>query len=129
MNKTISVRVHVPLSEIENLLYSARQGTRYWVNEEPEPTINTDNQISGLSFLEYEKDVKEFMNGKLELFVFDGEEDDKKHILNVAKIKKGLTAMAKNEKWHFTNIVNGETDMDTSDALIQCALFGKIIYS
>lgn len=127
--KTISVRVHIPLEEIENLLYSARQGTAYWVNEEPEPTIHTDFEISGLSFLDYEKDVEEFMKGNLEIYVFDGEEDDKKHILNIAKIKKGLTAMAKNEPDHFTDLITGKGDMNTADALIQCALFSKTIYS
>lgn len=126
MNKpTISVRVHVPLKAIESLLYSARQGTGYWVNEEP----NEENEVSGLGFLDYEKEVKYFMEGKLELFVFDAEEDDRKHILNFAKIKRGLTAMAKNEHEHFANIITNDCDMYTSDALVQCALFGKIIYS
>lgn len=126
MNKqTVAVRVHVPLKDIENLLYSARQGTSYWVNEEP----NDESEVSGLSFLEYEKEVKNFMEGKLDVFVFDADEDDKKHVLNIAKIKKGLTAMAKNEPVHFANIMTNDCDMYTSDALVQCALFGKTIYS
>lgn len=123
--KTTSVRVHITHEQIENLLYSARQGTDYWTNTEP----NEENEVTGIGLLDYEAEMRDFMKGDLEIFVFDAEEDDKKHVLNIAKVKKGLTAMAKNERWHFANILNDECDMNTSDALIQCALFGKTIYS
>lgn len=123
--QTISVRVHVSLEDIANLLYSARRGTGYWVNQDK----GNDGTIDGLGLLEYEKDVEDFVKGKLEVSVFDGEDEDKKHVLTIAKIKKGLTAMAKNEKDQFTDILNDNTDMYTADALVQCALFGKIIYS
>lgn len=33
-NKTVSVRVHISLDDIESLLYSARQGTTYWAFRE-----------------------------------------------------------------------------------------------
>lgn len=124
-NKTISVRVHVNLEDIESLLYSAAQGTDYWTNSEP----NDENEISGLGLLAFENEVKDFMKGDLVIYVFDGEDDDKKYELDIKRIKGGLTAMAKNERDHFTNLITDNADMYTADALIQCALFGKTIYS
>ena len=29
---------------------------------------------------------------------------------------------------HFPNILNGNDDVETADVLIQCALFGEIVY-
>lgn len=123
-SKTISSRVHIPLESIENLLYSARQGTAYWVGENED---EESDEVNGLGLLEYESEVKNFMKGELEIYVFD--DDNKKHILNIAKIKKGLSVMARQAPVSFGNILTDNTDMYTADALVQCALFGKIIYS
>ena len=118
---TISVRVHIALNELESILYSANQGTRYW--------RDAMDERDSLYMLDYEKDMTAFMLNKQRILIVDAEEDNKVHTLDFARIKKGLTAMAKHENRHFTDIMQGNSDMYTADALIQCALFGKIIYS
>lgn len=132
MNKpTISVRVHIPIEDIENLLYSASRGISYWAHEAPErPYADPKmNEISGISLLDYETEMKQFMKGELKIHIFDWEDNSKRYDLDIAKIKSGLTAMAKNERESFKDLISDNTDMYTADALIQCALFGKIIYS
>jgi hypothetical protein len=115
--KTISVRVHISLEDIENLLYSAGQGIKYW----------------GYSELEYESCVKRILDGK-DVVIEDQEGSDEKGnaktcILNLKKVKRGITILAKKYFHHLNDIKNGNTDMYTGDALLQCALFGDIIYS
>lgn len=112
---TIAVRVHIKLEDIESLLYSSYQGCKYWAE--------------GLDVLEYESGVRRLLYEGAEIKITDFEGDEKKHILTLAKLKSGLTAMAKNDRAHFADMLSDNQDMYTADALIQCALFGKIIYS
>lgn len=48
--------------------------------------------------------------------------------LNLANIERGLKVMAKKYRRHFDNIVNDNADAITGDVLIQCAVFGDLIY-
>ncbi len=128
--QTISARVHIPLEAIESLLYSARKGTSYWVTEDPNPDSFRENrEVSGIGLLEYENEVKDFIDGDLIVYVFDGEDNDKKYELDIKKIKKGLSVLAREAPNQFAAILNGDEDMYTADALVQCSLFGKIIYA
>lgn len=126
MAKTVSVRVHVPLTTIEDVLYGSYRGTGYWAKDKEDK----NGYSIGLALLDYESNIKEFMSGKLDILFYDIENDNKPlYTLNVTKIKRGLTAMAKNEPKWFATILTEKTDIYTADALIQCALFGKIKYS
>ena len=62
-NKTISVRFHISLEDIENLIYSAQEGSKYWCDSEE---------------LGYEKPVKNMLYEKVEhmIALHDIEEDD-----------------------------------------------------
>ena len=111
MKKTISVRFHVDDEDIKNLLYSAQVGSNYWCSNE----------------LGYESAVKEALYGKgSKMYDHEGE---KNHILTKAKIKKGLTVMAKKESSHFVDLIQGNTDDSTADVFLQCCLFGEVLYS
>tara|TARA_R110002012_G_scaffold145224_1_gene303515 strand:- start:1929 stop:2117 length:189 start_codon:yes stop_codon:yes gene_type:complete len=48
--------------------------------------------------------------------------------LTRAKIKEGLRVLATKYPHHFDDLIRQAGDSDTSDALIQCALFGKVVY-
>jgi hypothetical protein len=43
-------------------------------------------------------------------------------------IQKGLAILAAKYAWHLGNIMSGNDDAETGDALLQCSLFGEIIY-
>ena len=55
-------------------------------------------------------------------------EAEKAHILNLQKIKRGLTAMAKKEPKHFADFISEDYDQITGDVFLQCCLFSKVIY-
>lgn len=121
MKNTISIRVHISLEDIENLLYSADRGTEYW---------NLNHNSLG-----YEKDVKHILeNIKDGILIediegIDDDETPKVYFLTLPKIKKGLTIMAKKYAESFADILNNNSDMLTADTLVQCSIFGEVIYN
>jgi hypothetical protein len=118
---TISVRSHIVLADIADILYSADVGTNYWNSHH--------------SNLGYEKNVVQMLEdddkGIIIADVEDCDENDvpKSYILNKKKLKKGLTVLAKKYPHHFCDILKKETDMITADVLVQCSIFGDILYS
>jgi hypothetical protein len=64
------------------------------------------------------------MGGTILMTTRDGDT----HSLDLAKLKKGIRVMARDYPWHFNDFIRGGGDCYTSDALIQCALFGKLVY-
>lgn len=56
-------------------------------------------------------------------------EEGKDHLLDLGAIKKGLSVMAEKYPEHFADIIKENEDGDTSDILVQCSLFGDVIYS
>ncbi len=118
MTITISVRKHFSVEDIENLMYSMPQGSSYW--------------CEGVEALGYESTVKGILeNGKSLKLSINNErtgELESEHELTLGKIKKGLTLMAKKFPKHFASIVSDDTDCETADVLLQCAILGDIIY-
>lgn len=112
---TVSVRMHIKLEDIENLLYSTVTGSRYW--------------CGNIGELGYERNVKQVLGGEKDYILFDDEEDHVSHFLNLKKIKKGLAVMAKKETSHFADFIQENADENTADVFLQCCLFGKVIYS
>lgn len=110
---TIGVRVQISLEDIESLLDSASRGSAYWCED--------------VSELAYESAVKAIMDGKM-IMLHDAEEDGKAYELTLAKVKKGIAIMAKKETRHFADLVLHNADQITADVLLQCALFGEVIY-
>lgn len=61
----------------------------------------------------------------------DGSHDGKgdgRHELTAAKVRSGLQVMAERYPFHFANLIQDNADAETGDVLIQCALFGQIVY-
>ena len=115
---TISVRNHIKLSDIANLLDSASRGASYWADSKK---LGYDSYVK--SILEQEED--------LEIQDFEDSENNKPktYILNLKKIKRGLTVMAKKEPLHFADFIKGDFDQTTGDIFLQYCLFGEVIYS
>lgn len=113
-NISISVRSHFTREQIEDLLDIAGRGSAYW---------STNSRQ-----LEYPRFVKRVFDTK-GVWIADSEENEKLHILNLVKIKKGLTCMAKKYPKQFSDFLVGNGDMETGDVFLQCCLFNEIIYS
>ena len=60
--------------------------------------------------------------------VADAEDPDTKAILNRKSIAKGLKLMANTQAFHFRNILEEDDDCETSDVLLQLALFGEVVF-
>lgn len=113
-NKSVGIRIHVTYNDIANLMYSMAQGSSYWCKWSGD--------------LGYESTVHEILEKKVELKLEDFEDEKARYTLTLAKIKKGLTVMAKKYPKHFASILKEDTDSETADVLLQCALFGEVIY-
>lgn len=50
------------------------------------------------------------------------------YFINLTSIRQGLTVMADKYPKHLHDIITERGDAYTGDALIQCAVFGEIIY-
>jgi hypothetical protein len=48
--------------------------------------------------------------------------------LDTEAIQKGLAILAEKYPWHLASILAENADADTGDALLQCSLFGDVIY-
>ena len=113
---TISVRSHIKLSGIANLLDSASKGSSYWANTDLayESETNKALTIEGVEIQDCEAD--------------DSDVNPKIYILNIQRIKKGLTVMAKKYPSDFADFIKEDYDQTTGDVFLQCCLFGEVIY-
>lgn len=58
----------------------------------------------------------------------DVEDKNRKHKLSIDKLKRGLLVLREKYPRHFADIITESGDAETGDALVQCALFGDIVY-
>lgn len=119
MNKKLSfsIRFYFNREQVADLLDSASRGADYWA----------DNELG------FESQVKEVLdeNG-VGSSIKDLEADSENnniHILNLAKVKKGLRIFAKKYPKHFSDFISEDFDQTTGDVFLQCCLFGEVIYS
>ena len=64
--------------------------------------------------------------GSIGVVEFDG--DGTVHILDPITLDRGFYTLQKKYPWHFKALAKDEYDVETTDALLQCSLFGDIIY-
>ena len=57
------------------------------------------------------------------------DEDAKPILLNREALVKGLKVLEEKYVWHLNNFLDESDDAETSDAFLQCCLFGEIVYS
>lgn len=48
--------------------------------------------------------------------------------LDLDSIREGVKIMARDYPLHFSNMFNESGDAETGDVLLQCCVFGKIVY-
>ena len=109
---TIGIRHHITYESIKDLLDSASRGSDYWCGNS----------------LMYEKETERALASNNIGVLVEDIEAGKSTSLNLQKIKKGLTIMAKKYPSHFADFIKEDYDNETGDVFLQCCLFGKVIY-
>ena len=112
---SLSVRNHIGFEDIKNLLDNAGNAARYWAASE----------------LMYESQAEKALTEEgVEIQDMEGGDDinPKIYVLNLKKIKRGLTIMAKKYPKHFADFLKDDADGDTGDVFLQCCVFGEVIY-
>ena len=114
--QTLSVRSHITEKQIENLLYCAGQGSKYWSENELEYESCVTNILdNGYVVI---KDFEDDINGQ-----------SRSYFMSMTHVKQGLTCMAKKYPHHFASIITENEDSITGDVFLQCCLFGEVRYS
>lgn len=123
------ITVTVSDERLAEVLCSAYEGgSNYWAKQE-------DGKDSPYRFAETPIALGGIPVAPLELIpgfvvtITDREADPpKRHRLTEAKLRRGLQVMAEKYPKHFADVMTEEGDADTGDVLLQCALFGKLVY-
>lgn len=116
---TLSIRVHIDHERIKGLLDSASRGSAYWCLNDLAYENETEKALTKEGV-----EVKDMENGDN----WNAESTCKRYILDMQRIKRGLTSMAKKDLQHFTDFINQDYDQTTGDVFLQHCLFGKVIY-
>lgn len=71
--------------------------------------------------------ANDLLSGKA-LMVYDLNDDDHPYKITLDDIKKGLMIMKEKYPYHWNNLVNENEDLETCDTLLQCTVFGELVY-
>lgn len=102
--------VHVSNNQIESLLSDASFESRYWCKDVEKFNFSTI--------------VEKIMKGHSVSIYNNGTEYD----FNMGLITQGLRVLSIISPIHFSNILSDRAEGKTADLLMQCCLFGEIIY-
>lgn len=122
----VQTTIEVSLSQVQNLLISALEGgSNYWC------------QIAGYQYAEGKKaNAYEFRHvevvfdgGKILLNEFGDEGDTiQQFVVGLDELKEGIRRMARDDTYHWKNIVEENDDAETGDVFLQMTLFDEIRY-
>ena len=129
----ITVNVEVTNETIKELLIGALEGgSNYWAIFRAEPDyvksvtredIETYNmEISQYYYPEYSIEHPNFR-----LQVRDVE-DEGTHLVTLKDLEESIRIICKKYPNHLKSIIEEDWDAETSDALLQCAIFNEVIY-
>jgi len=118
----VTVTKEISDERISDILCMAFEGgSNFWY--EIAGYVNPKNVKVGIKYLELP------LIEDCGVMVGDCEDDEVKPILlNRAAIEKGLKIMGEKYDWHLKAILEENDDAETSDVLLQCSLFGEIVY-
>lgn len=124
---TFSLTLDIPLQALADTLCSGLEGgSGYWAR------IADYTKPSEMSFRIDEGEVFRHidypMNEGGAITLLDMEDDRKSYRLDLPALKRGAAIMAVKYPRHFSDMVNEGGDAITGDVLIQCAVFGELVY-
>ena len=69
-------------------------------------------------------------SGKVIIFEHDAQdcEHGDRYVLDAACLARGLAVMCERYAHHFASVIDSGGDATTGDVLIQCAIFGQLVY-
>lgn len=132
MNLTVKTTVDVPMPRIASVICTGFEGgIGYWASIErytcaPGTTLYTDADDNYCPH--YVSHA--LSDGASVTLIEDSGNGDKprKRTLTLAKVKRGLALMAKQEPSHFADVVSGRFDATTGDVFLQLCLLGEVEY-
>ncbi len=127
-----TIKHELTAEQVSDVLCSAFEGgSNYWyfIDKKIEPTewqFDSDPQRSPHLHWLYDYPL----NPGGALLMSDTTEDNEHGVmrLDAESIQRGLNVLAENYSWHMQDILQENADADTGDALLQCCLFGEVIY-
>ncbi|SRR6266496_1782155 len=130
--RNFTVTQTLTTEQLSDVLCSALEGgSNYWyhIEEFVEPTLwefdSEPRREHG--HLHWAQDYP--LNPGGALLIRDSEDSDHGTMrLDLEAIQKGLTILAKKYPRHLADILTENADADTGDALLQCCLFGDVVY-
>lgn len=146
----IPCAVEVTMQRISDILCNAFEGgsnywidhVEYWLNGDHVTSEQAQEQLAGKSNFDASMSPDEMKyppylwlplvdGGELRIKVSDeGDANSNKLLfLDKQRIETGLKLMATMYRKHFNDIIDENDDAITGDVLLQCCLFGEIIYS
>ena len=128
---------NVPVENISNCLVTAFEGgSNYWyeIAEEHRPINFNNTPAEDRQFKHISYPMNE--GGSLVITLSEDmraeegneDEDPETWTLNLETIAKGLEVMKSKHKSHYDDMVDENDDSTTGDVLLQCCLFGEVIY-
>ena len=115
---TVTVTLNIPLELLSGALCSAVEGgSSYWA-----ALVKYTLDEEGIL------DCESVPDGRARWEFLDIEED-KTHTLDRAALLEGVRVLGEKYPAHLGSLLDEDrSDADTGDALLQCALFGEILY-
>ena len=115
----VTTSIELSNQRIADVLTGAFEGgSTYWI-QSVTPRFKTHSEYSEPASYEPENFVDR-------LIIAEDEEDSFHFTLTT--IDEGLQIMADKYSRHMADLINENDDADTSDVLLQCILFGDIVY-
>lgn len=110
--------------QLKNLLCSALEGgSNYWIGKVKYVYgPGFEKRDMGVRYLELP-----FHEGS-GIEITDDFDDHETKLLTRDALRKGLNVVFEKYDHHFKNIISEQDDAETGDVVLQCALFGDIIY-
>ena len=118
-------KTQITPKQVADLMVGAFEGgSTYWCSEYN--ILKTPAEVVPNGVVVYSH--PEFWAGDFEIEFKDGEDSDKSYIVTPEGLRKGIQVMSEKAPRHFANWMTEHDDAETSDVLLQCILFGEIVY-
>ena len=130
MEVTIQAKDQVKEQDVADLLSCAFEGgIGYWAKiigyKKPEVIFKWETFEGDDTVYRY---VQYPMSEGGAVILQDVESDDRWE-LNLDRIKTGLSVMASKYPHHYRNFIKDNSDAETGDVFVQCALFNELVFA
>jgi len=133
-DKTVKITIEVPLLKVADALCSAFEssmGAGYWCEivkcHAPATLTNTLDGLTEQPDPKVYPHIDYLLNPGGYLTIKDNE-DGERHKLTHEGVLAGLVAMAEKCPYQFGQLIGEGGDAITGDVLVQCAVFGDVVY-